>query len=68
VNRVQITDMRKEAAQVAYETKVVLKAIGKIIKVRAENSEDKEPYRTIYNDVSEVANAEGVTLEPFEDE
>jgi len=45
----------------AYETKVILKAIGQIIKVT------KDPEK-IYKAVEDMANAEGVVLPPYEEE
>jgi len=50
-----------------YETKVALKAVGRIIKILSRGKDDKEPYKEVYNEVSAIANAEGVVLEPFEE-
>jgi hypothetical protein len=33
-----------------YETKVLLIAIGRLIKAKAQGKEDKEPYRDIYQE------------------
>ena len=50
------------------ESKMLLIAIGRLIKARSEGCGDKVPYMQIYKDVQAIANAEGVILEPFEKE
>jgi len=50
----------------AYETKAILAAVGRMIKIRAETGQDRDTCETIYNDVAKVANAEGIVLEPFD--
>ena len=52
----------------AYETKVLLKAVAQIIKANAKGEKDKEPYRKMYNEILEMANVEGIILKPFDDE
>ena len=52
----------------AYENKALLSAVGTIIKIRAEQEEDKTLCKKIYRDVQRIANAEGVVLGPFEDD
>jgi hypothetical protein len=52
----------------AYETKVLLIGLGKLIKAKAQGNENVELYKDLYNDISDMANAEGVMLEPFDKE
>ena len=52
----------------AYETKVVLTAIARLIKSRSDNKDDKKPYMELYKDLQAMANTEGVILEPFDEE
>ena len=52
----------------AYETKVLLTAMSRIIKAKAEGKDEKEPYREMYNEILAMANVEGIILEPFDKE
>ena len=51
----------REVWVMALETKVILLALGKIAKL------SKDP-RVIYNAIADMANVEGVVMEPYEDE
>ena len=53
--------IKKRAEGVAYETKVLLIAIGSLIK--KSNSMEE-----LYKEIAKMANAEGVILEPFNEE
>ncbi|MCL1820804.1 MAG: hypothetical protein FWG36_09135 [Oscillospiraceae bacterium] len=52
----------------AYETKVVLMSLGKLIKAQAKESSDKESFKKLYEDLADIANAEGVILKAFDDD
>ena len=58
----------KVELDMAYETKVVLIALARIVKAKAAIQSDKEPYKDIYKEILTMANAEGVVLEPFDNE
>jgi hypothetical protein len=50
----------------AYDTKVAFKAMAKIVKLRAKSGSCEKTCREIYEDLQDVANAEGVVLEAFD--
>ena len=53
--------LTKGAESVAYETKVILIALAKIVR-KADNIEE------IYEALEDMANAEGIVLKPLKDE
>ena len=59
--------MVKGELGMAYETKVLLIAIARLVKAKAEGRSDIEPYKEIYKEILKMANAEGVVLDPFDD-
>ena len=60
--------MSKGDMGVAYETKVVLTALARLVKAKAAIHSDKAPYRDIYKEIVAMANVEGVVLEPFDED
>jgi hypothetical protein len=63
----QYSQTRRIGGVTVYETKVVLKAMARIVKLRAKSGEDEETCRNIYGDISDMANSEGVILKSYED-
>jgi len=51
--------MRKEAAQMAYETKVILIALARLAL--------REKAKSMYKEIAAMANAEGVVLKPYDE-
>ena len=58
---IKIQTLTKGAENVAYETKVLLIALAKIVR-KADNKEE------IYEALEEMANAEGVVIKPMNKE
>jgi hypothetical protein len=63
-----IQTISKGDKNVAYETKVVLTALARLVKAKAAVHSDKSPYRDIYEEIVTMANVEGVVLEPFDED